>query len=127
MQNVSSDTKGENKMSFTVEFVENTTAKGFFVVLKNNSGPLDIFIAVPRRDFSAVSKKIPASTYTLSFYDLEENGLPNAYAAYKNDDSITVSGKGEGDFLELHTFCNHHMICVVYSQTLQYQCQHHMF
>ena len=81
-------------MDMTVEFIENTTAKGCFIVLQNSPMSPDMFVAVPRSQSSI--ENIPASMYSLAFvYDLEQDGMPNRSPAYEQTNTITVSGKGK--------------------------------
>ena len=86
----------------TVEFIENTTAKGCFIVLQNSSVSLDTFVAVPRSQTSI--ENIPASMYAVFVYDLEQNGIPNTSPAYEQTNYITVSGEGKKIFLSWY-FC----------------------
>ena len=109
VQSVVPDPRRDNKMNITVQFAENTTAKGFFIVLQNVSEPPDLFIAVLTSDSptTATIDSIPPSMYTMFVYDLEEKGLPNECPAYKHYDSITISGNGEFFYLcqASHVFC----------------------
>ena len=110
VQSVFPDPSSDNKMSITVQFAENTKAKGFFIVLQNVSGPPDSFIAVLTSDSPTTTTidSIPPSMYSMFVYDLEEKGLPNECPAYKHYDSITISGKGECCFYlcqPSHVFC----------------------
>ena len=93
VQSVTAVVSGENELDVTAEFVENTTAKGYFLVLCNTSGPPDTFIAVTK---PAPIENIPASIYILLLYDLEEDGLPNMNPAYEHNNSISVHGEGGG-------------------------------
>ena len=85
-------------MDVTVEYIENTTAKGCFIVLQNSSVSPDMYVAVPRSHTSI--ENIPASMYSAFVYDLEQGGMPNTSPAYEQTNS-TVSGKGKKKFLSL--------------------------
>ena len=99
VQNAFAFASDENQLNVTVDFIENTTATGYFMVLESTSGPPDAFVAVGTPDDTTrnvtVIDGIPASTYTMIVYDLEEDGLPNRSPAYEQSDSITVHGAGE--------------------------------
>ena len=84
---------GNNTIGIDVEFIENTTAKGCFVVLQNLSESHDMFVAVPRSQSSI--ENIPASMYAVLIYDLEQDGMPNTSPAYEQTNYITVSGIGK--------------------------------
>ena len=79
-----------------MEFIENTTAKGYFIVFQNMSGPPDVFRAMPRSEATTTLDDIPASTYTPVFYDLEQDSLPNKSPAYEQINNVSVDGTGEG-------------------------------
>ena len=97
VQSVTAEISGENSMDFTVEFIENTTATGYFLVLLNESGPPDMFRAIILRPGNNMTstEKVPASTYSTFVYDLEENGLPNTNPAYEQNNTFTVYGVDE--------------------------------
>ena len=103
VQGASLTASGQNMIDMTVEFIENTTAKGYFVVLQNSSDSPDIFIAVPRSQSSI--ENIPASMYTGFVYDLEQDRIPNMSPAYEQT-NITVSGKGKKTFWSQKHFCH---------------------
>ena len=88
---------GQNKMDVTVEYIENTTAKGCFLVLQNSPVSPDMFVAVPQSQSSI--ENIPASMYTVFVYDLEQDGMPNTSPAYEQNNYIAVSGKSKKNIL----------------------------
>ena len=87
-------------MDVTVEFIENTTAKGSFIILQNISQSRDTFVAVPRSQ--TLIENIPASMYTVFVYDLEQDGMPNTSQAYEQTNYITMSGEGKKTYLSLY-------------------------
>ena len=95
VQNASLTASGQNKMDVTVEYIGNTTAKGCFIVLQNSPVSPGVFVAVPQSQSSI--ENIPASMYTVFFYDLEQDGIPSTSPAYEQT-NITVSGKGKKTF-----------------------------
>ena len=73
---------GNKEIAVNVEFVENTTSKGYFIVFQHNtSGLPDAFRAVPLSKATTTLEDLPAGTYTPVFYDLERDGLPNVSPA----------------------------------------------
>ena len=95
VQVASLSASGQNKMDVTVEFIENTTAKGCFLVFQNSSESPEVFVAVSRSQSSI--ENIPASLYAVFVYDLEQHGIPNTSPAYEQT-NITVRGKGKKTF-----------------------------
>ena len=81
-------------------FINNTIAKGFFVVLQCKNGSADVFRAVLHKGNSSTSlngaiNSVPPSTYAVFFYDLEYDGLPNRKVAYQQDSKIIVEKDGK--------------------------------
>ena len=89
---------GNNRIGIKVEYIDNTTAKGYFIVFQNMSGPPDIFRAMPQSEVTTTLDDLPAGTYTPVFYDLEQNGLPNGSPAYKQTNTVSIDGTGEGSW-----------------------------
>ena len=83
-------------MDVTVEYIENTTAKGCFIVLQNSPVSHDMFVAVPQSQTSI--ENIPASMYSAFVYDLEQEGTPNTSPAYGQTNYIAVGGKSKKIF-----------------------------
>jgi hypothetical protein len=82
-------------ISVVGNFINNTIAKGFFVVLQCEDGSADIFRAVLPKENSSTSldgaiNNVPPSTYTVFFYDLEYDGFPNNKVAYRQGSNIVV-------------------------------------
>ena len=96
---VGSTNGGSNEITVTGEFIQNTTAKGCFVVLQSEYGSLDVFRALMLPDDSTsvagIITNISSSTYHMLVYDLEEDGLPNRIPAVEQNNSVTVEGEGE--------------------------------
>ena len=90
----------EGVISVIGYFINNTRAKGFFVVLQCEDGSVDVFRAVlPKNDsstsLSGAINSVPPSTYAVFFYDLENDGLPNRKVAYQQNSTIVVENDGE--------------------------------
>ena len=101
VQSADASTNGTNNMILvTGKFIEETRAKGCFVVLQCEYGSPDVFRALllPNNFSGSVENTIdgvPASTYTMLVYDLEEDGLPNTKPAVEQSRNVTVDD-GEG-------------------------------
>ena len=95
VQTAEANVSGNNRIEIKVEFIENTTAKGYFIVFQNMSGPPDVFRAMPRSEATTTLDDIPAGTYTPVFYDLEQDGLPNESPAYEQTNTLSLNGTGE--------------------------------
>ncbi|CAI8035406.1 hypothetical protein GBAR_LOCUS19876 [Geodia barretti] len=94
VQNATVNAAG-NGLIVTVNFIANTTATGCFIVLQSEDGSPDEFRALLRPESEttlvATIDSVPPSTYTMLFYDLEQDGLPNSNVAYERS-KITVDG-----------------------------------
>ena len=95
VQTAEANDSGNNRIEIKVEFIENTAAKGYFIVFQNMSGPPDVFRAMPQSEATTTLDDIPAGTYTPVFYDLEQDSLPNESPAYEYPDTVSVDGTGE--------------------------------
>ena len=96
---------GNKEIAVNVEFVENTTAKGYFIVFQHNtSGLPDTFRAVSQTKATTTLEDLPAGTYIPVFYDLERDGLPNVSPAYELNNTVTVDGTGEDFIAVYHTW-----------------------
>ena len=78
-------------------------AKGVLVLLHSEEGTSDVFRVqlLPDNTCTSVNHTIdnvPAATYSVSLYDLEEDGLPSRRPAFEFSGSVTVEGEGEGVF-----------------------------
>jgi hypothetical protein len=88
-------------------FIDNSKARGCFVVLESKEGLPDVFRALVRKkNVTAGMCKmnyVPSSNYTMLVYDLERNGIPNRVPAIEPNDSLTVrrgsDSTTESDFL----------------------------
>ena len=115
VQSAAASTNGTNNMILiTAKFIEHTTAKGCFVVLQCQYGSPDVFRALllPNNFSGSVENTIdgvPASTYSMLVYDLEEDGLPNTKPAVEQSRTVTVEGEGKYVlFWHLASFCYVH-------------------
>ena len=75
-------------------------ARGFLILLHSDEGTSDVFrvLLLPDNTCNSVHRTIdnvPASTYSVALYDLEEDGLPSRRLAFEISDSVTVQGEGE--------------------------------
>ena len=84
-----------------MEFIENTRAKGCFVILYDKSGFAKVFRAVSFPEVAthvtATIDNILPSEYRVIVYDLEQNGLeqdglPTRSPAYEQDYPVSVFG-----------------------------------
>ena len=78
----------------TAEYIDNTTARGCFLVLPPEDGSPDVFRTVNNVEHGVIVSGVPPGTYnTALVYDLEENGLPNEKLAYRHrGDAMVVRG-----------------------------------
>ena len=108
VQSAAADTtKGNNEITLTGEFIENTTAEGCFVVLQCEYRNPDVFRALllPNNSSTYVKSTIHdvvSSTYHTLVYDLEEDGLPNSHPAVEQNTTVTVTGNGECLLISVH-------------------------
>ena len=86
----------KNKISISLDFIEESSALGCFVVIEDHFATSeDTFLVMKRYAMdSTISQNISvsASTYTVYFYDLEDNALPNAHPAVSTLQVISVNG-----------------------------------
>ena len=90
---------GSSTITVIVELMSNATAKGVFIVLWSEDGSPDELRALLRPDNHSTSvnytiDNVPPSTYTVSAYDLEQDGLPNADPACEQSTTVSVTMKG---------------------------------
>ena len=91
-------TDNNNMISLFLEFIEESSALGCFVVLEDHFGTGDIFVVLKRNAMdSTISQNISvsASTYTVYFYDLEDNALPNTHPALSTLQFVSVNGSSK--------------------------------
>ena len=77
--------------------MNNSKAKGCFVVLLSEDGHPDVFRALLRpnnssTNLSSTISNIPPSTYTVLVYDLEQNLLPGHNPARELANIVNVAG-----------------------------------
>ena len=105
----------DNMISLCLEFIEDSSAIGSFVVLGDHFSTEDTFVVLKWNVMdSTISQNISvsASTYTVYFYDLEDNALPNTHPAVSTFQVVSVNGQSKlhvGGFaykiyLHCHTF-----------------------
>lgn len=82
-----------DKIEITGEFINNSLAKGLFVVLQCDDSSPDQFRTVMRNESEQTvssSFSVPPSNYSVYVYDLEENLLPNQEPAVTQSDMINA-------------------------------------
>ena len=84
----------------TVEFITDSRARGYFIVIISYADTADVFRTLQRNDSSVAHIEdiivVPPSTYTVYAYDLEENALPNPFpASTPPERQITISTAGK--------------------------------
>ena len=82
-------------IQITAKFIEGTKAKGCFAVFQCEYGSPDVFRALLLPNLNSVIIDVPASTYSMLVYDLEEDGLPNTKPAVEQSRTVTVEGGGK--------------------------------
>ena len=112
-----------DKIEITGEFINNSLARGFFVVFQCHDNFPDQFRVASRNDSEqTVSESfiVPRANYSMYVYDLEEDTLPNPQPAITQSDMIYVDANMNGKLLMLqyhvfsfthvysHHHCNHH-------------------
>ena len=95
IQRVGVDTSSENGLVTTVEFINNTTAKGCFIVLQSYVESEDDFRALLRSESTTLIKRtiknLQHSAYKVFYHDLEEDLLPNANSVFMLNTTITLT------------------------------------
>ena len=89
---------GDNMITISIEFIEESSALGCFVVLEDHFVTEDTFVVLKQIAMdSTISQNISvsASTYTVYFYDLEENALPNTHPAVSNFQVVMINGSSK--------------------------------
>ncbi|CAI8006821.1 hypothetical protein GBAR_LOCUS4919, partial [Geodia barretti] len=99
VQSAAADTtkSTSNEITLNGEFIESTTAQGFFVVLECECGNSDVFRALLLPDDSSTYvqstiRNISSSRYNMFVYDLEEDGRPNSHPSVEQSTTVTVLG-----------------------------------
>ena len=95
VQSAAASTNGTNMIQITAKFIQGTKAKGCFAVFQCEYGSPDVFRALLLPNLNSVIIDVPASTYSMLVYDLEEDGLPNTKPAVEQSRTVTVEGGGK--------------------------------
>ena len=101
--------QADTGISMTGELIDNSPAKGCFVVIQCVESNPDHYRALLRSEnVNTVSHIIDVpslgdTAYSVTVYDLEENGLPNTMPAVAVDDRIKVPPHGKN---QLHNNIN---------------------
>ena len=104
VQNPVVECVGDNMIGISLEFIDESSALGCFVVLEDHFGTEDTFVVLKRNAMdSAISQNISvsASTFTVYFYDLEDNALPNTHPAVSTLQVVSVNGSSKFTVSEL--------------------------
>jgi len=86
-------TVGYGTITIIGKFIEDSPAKGFFIIVKCNLSSLDKMMALPNAKEAAVVTGLECNTYDILMYDVEENGLPNEQPAVQKNDIIVTQGQ----------------------------------
>jgi hypothetical protein len=99
IQKASAVTSTDRKIAISAQFTSDTRARGVFIVFRCINKTCREFRAVqrpgPSTTVTNTITNLPPATYTVSFHDLEESGLPNISPAYEQSESVIVAAKGE--------------------------------
>lgn len=74
------------------EFIVNSPAKGYLIIVKHNSSSLNYMMAVLNKSAPAVVTGLKANTYDILVYDVEETGLPSDKPAVKIKNIVVTQG-----------------------------------
>ena len=98
VQNPVVESVGDNMISISLDFIDESNALGCFMVLKDHFDTVDTFVVLKWNAMdSTISQNISvsASTYTVYFYDLEDNALPNTHPAVSTLQVVSVNGSSK--------------------------------
>ena len=97
VQNPVVESVGDNMISLSLDFIEGSSALGCFVVLEDHFSTEDTFVLLKRNAMDSESQNISvsASTYTVYFYDIENNALPNSHPAVSTLQVVSVNGSSK--------------------------------
>ena len=98
VQNPMVESVADNMISISLEFIEESSALGCFVVLEDHFNTNITFVVLKQNAMdSTISQNISvsASTYTVYFYDLEDNALPNTHPAVSTLQVVSVNGSSK--------------------------------
>ena len=108
---------GDNMISIYLEFIDESSALGSFVVIEDHFGAEDTFVVLKRNETDSIFQNISvsASNYTVYTYDLEENALPNTHPAVSTHQVVSVNGSSKF-IVVAFTQSPHHFLCLLYSK-----------
>ena len=119
VQNPVLESVADNMITISLEFVEESSALGCFVVLEDHFSTEDTFFVLKRNamDSTILSQNISvsASTYTVYFYDFEDNALPNTHPAVSTFQVVSVNGSSKF-IVVAFAQSPHHFLCLLYSK-----------
>ena len=98
VQNAMVESVYDNMVSLCLEFIDESSAIGSFVVLEDHFSTEETFVVLKRNAMdSTISQNISvsASTYTVYFYDLEDNAFPNSHPALSTLQVVSVNGSSK--------------------------------
>ena len=99
VQNAVVESVYDNMISLCVEFLENSSAIGSFVVLGDHFSTEDTFVVLKQNAMNSTilyqSISVSASNYTVYFYDLEDNAIPNVHPAFSTLQVVSVNGSSK--------------------------------
>lgn len=97
IQNASAANSTHGGIEITTHFINDTRAKGSFLLLRCKNEPCEEYRAVLRPSFNTTvtnSISVPRAEYTaVCFYDLEDSGLPNVTPAYIQKRAVVAKGE----------------------------------
>ena len=112
IQKASAVISTDSKIEISAQFTSDTRARGVFIVFRCINKTCREFRAVLRPGPSTIATNtitnLPPATYTVSFHDLEESGLPNISPAYEQSESVIVTAKGEEGKSRTELFSGYH-------------------
>ena len=88
----------DNMVILCLEFIEESSAIGSFVVLEDHFSTEETFVVLKRNAMkNTISQNISvsASTYTVYIYDLEDNALPNTHPALSTFQVLVINGQSK--------------------------------
>ena len=82
---------GSGTLITMADFIVNSTAQGYFIVVKSQLLP-DLMMAVLNTSSSAVVTGLEPGIYDILAYDVEETGLPNETPAVEIKNESVIQG-----------------------------------
>ena len=89
---------GDNMISISLEFIDESSALGCCLVLEDHFSTEDTFFVLKRNATDSIISQnisVSASTYTVYFYDLEDNAFPNTHPAVSTLQIVSVNGSSK--------------------------------